>query len=125
MSFELFDKMSRSFAAKVSIRRNGNIGFSKGAVEKFTLSDKGYCKLYYESEKKLVGFEFTNLQQPDVTASVTKSGAGISIPARSFLDYYSIDYSTTRVYKAERDNNTMFIVIKLKEPFYESKRRAK
>lgn len=122
MAFELFDKMTRSFAGKVSIRKNGNIGFSKGAVEKFGLRDADYCKLYYDSEKKHIGFEFTNHEQPDVTARVSQSGAGISIPASSFLNYYGINYSSTMVYTAEKDANTMFIIIKLKEPRYESQR---
>ena len=122
MGFELFDKMSRTFSAKVSIRRNGNIGFSKGAAEKFGLRDKCYCKLYYDPERKHIGFEFTDKEQPDVTARVSKSGAGISIPASSFLNYYGINYSSTMVYTAEKDANTMFIIIKLKEPRYESQR---
>ena len=125
MGFELFDKMSHSFKPKVSIRRNGNIGFSKGAAEKYELREKKFCKLYYDQEKKYVGFEFTDKEQPDVTTRVSPSGSGISIAATSFLNYYSIDFNETKVFTPEQDTNTMFIIIKLAEPSYTSKRGKK
>ena len=125
MGYELFDKMTRSFTAKISIRRNGQIGFSKGAVNKFGLQGQRFCKLYYDSDRCLVGFEFTNDERPNVTAKVVEREQDMFILGKPFLSYYNIDFRVTRVYMAEKDEESSLLFIDLNKPSYESKRAEK
>jgi len=122
MGFEIFNKMQDSFRAKVSIRSNGNIGFSKGARNKFRLIDKKFCKLYYDRDTERIGVEFTNEENANVTTRVFERQMDAFIRAKPFLNYYSIDYSSTKVYLAEKDESTGYIIIDLRDPLYESSR---
>jgi len=125
MGFELFDKMSRSFKAKISIRNNGNIGFGKGAVNKFNLTGQNYCKLYYDTNRKYIGFEFVEKDVPGVTAKVVSRGLDMFVSVRSFLNYYNIKFDKTRVYQGQMDEESRMIFIDLTKPEYESKRKTK
>lgn len=122
MGFELFEGMKKTLPAKISVRTNGQIGFSKGTMSMFKLSEREHCKLYFDGEKNRVGFEFTDEAQPNVTARLIRRGEDTFISGRPFLNYYNIDISKTRVYAAERDIETGFIVIRLSDPKYESTR---
>lgn len=122
MAWELFDKMTRSFALKISIRNNGMMGFNRGTVAKWNLKDKSYCKLYYDASNQYVGFEFSNEEQPKVTAKLVHRGEDTFINAKSFLRHYEIDFEQTSVFLAQRDTAGGFIFIDLKNPEYVSTR---
>jgi len=65
-----FEGMKIKHMPKVSIRANGNIGFSSGAVDKFDLRNSTYCRLYMDRDAYKIGFEFTNTEEENVTAKV-------------------------------------------------------
>lgn len=123
MAFQQFKMMSRSFRAKISVRANGTIGFSRGSVNKYAIGDYQYCELYYDSDEKLAGFRFVNEDKGDETAKLCKRGQDTFISARPFLNFYQIDFSRTRAYSPSLDEESGLIVINLGEPLYESKRK--
>ncbi|PJA29779.1 MAG: hypothetical protein CO189_01450 [candidate division Zixibacteria bacterium CG_4_9_14_3_um_filter_46_8] len=122
MSFELFDKIGKTFSAKISIRSNGNIGFSKGAINKYNLAEKAHCRLYYDQERNLVGFKFVKDEEKDITTRLIRRGADMIISARSFLTYYGIDFEQTKAYIAQKDEENDLIFIDLNKAKYESTR---
>lgn len=98
--FEKFEHHGGRFSAKASIRSNGSIGLSQGAVMKFGL-DKGewYASLYYDRNKRVVGIMPTqDADESGVVRIVTKAVLGANglpsytsfISAKSFFEYYDI-----------------------------------
>jgi len=118
MAFEIFDKVQRKVIPKVSLRKNGSIGFSSGAVNTLKLQDYSYCKMYYDRETERIGFEFTNEEHPSVTFKVQKRQQDFFLFAKSFLHFYGIDLTRTRVFLGVKDPDTGYIVIDLKSPYY-------
>jgi hypothetical protein len=125
MSFELFKNMSKTFRPKISIRNTGHIGFSRGAINKYNLDKYKYCKLYFDSSNKIIGFQFTSEEEEDITVKLTKRGQDMFISVKPFLNYYGIDHSVTRIYLGKKDEESDLICIDLGKPEFESKRRRK
>ena len=118
MSFEKFEGMSSQLVPKVSIRSNGNIGFSSGAVNKFDLTKSKFCRLYFDRDGYRIGFEFINNEEQGITARVFRRELDCFIRAKPFLEYYSINFAETKVFMASRDTSTGYLVIDLKNPLY-------
>lgn len=113
MPFERFTKVGRGYKPKVSIWSKGQIGFNQGAVLRLNLKKYKFAILFYDQESRRVGLRFTNDINEDgaVKLHVRKTGAVIS--ARSFLDYYGIDYSKKQKYDVDYDKENNLYVISL------------
>lgn len=122
MPWELFDKVDKSFVPKISIRNNGNIGISSGAVNKFELAKKKCCKLYFDRDTNRIGIEFLEYEGNASTIKVARRGQDTLIVARPFLAFYEINYTETKIYIGEQDEKSGFIVIDLKKSLYTSTR---
>lgn len=125
-NFERFDFLGSSFTPKISLRNNGSIGLSQGAIHKFGLKDgEWYVVLYYDKEDKTIGIKptrdpagesATRLNKREVTSKEGKSTITSHISARSFLEYYDIKYrDKTRSYLASWDPENEMIVVDLKQ----------
>ncbi len=114
MAFERFTKTGRGFSPKISIWSRGQIGFNQGAVERYGLKDKPFVVLYYEKEHKKIGFGFTNKQDESGAIRIHLKATGGMVSAKSFLDYYVIDYKKTRTYDVSEDDSGL-VVIDLKQ----------
>jgi len=115
MGFERFTKTGRSFMPKVSIWSRGQIGFSVGAVSRYKVDQYDYVVFLYDADSKKVGFEFTNDEKEAGAAKLNKRNTGVIVGAKSFLDYYGIDYKETRQYTLEHDKENNLYVINLQE----------
>lgn len=124
MGFERFENAGKSFKPKVSIRSNGHMGFTQGAVERFGLRKFAYCVMFYDRAERKVGVEFTNSEQPGITLKVNSRSTDCFVSIRGFLDYYNIDYSVTRSYGGEKQEGSEMIVIDLNSPIAERKPRG-
>jgi len=121
VAFERFTKTGRAFVPKVSIWSRGQIGFSVGAVNRYKIDKYKYVVFLYDADNKRVGFEFTNDEKAAGIARLNHRKTGITVGAKSFLDYYAIDYKETRQYALERDRESSLYVIDLKEHAADSK----
>lgn len=115
MGFEKFTLTRRSHLPKVSIWSRGQIGFSTGAVNRFNLGKYTYVVFLYDKDNKKVGFQFTTNEKEEGAAKLNQRKTGAIVGAKSFLDYYQIDYSVTKQYTLEFDEENKFYVIDLQE----------
>ena len=115
MAFERFTKTGRTFVPKVSIWSRGQIGFSVGAVNRYKIDKYNYVVFLYDADSNKIGFEFTNNEKEPGAARLNHRKTGITVGAKSFLDYYAIDYKETRQYVLEHDEENNLYVIDLKE----------
>lgn len=135
-AFQRFESFGARMTPRVSIRGNGQIGLSAGALRMFGIDD-GNTKvvLYYDSDAKLVAFKPTNDPAEAFAVPVlvrhlraggqegTKYG---QISGRSFLERFQIPYhDKTRAFDPYQDKETGFFVINLaKERVSRRKRKA-
>lgn len=113
MAFEKFTKTGKSYRPRVSIRANGQFGFTAGAIEKYKLSDYQYAILYFDKDEKRIGIKLTNNTEDGVCKlQIRKSNAFLS--AKAFLDYYDIEHSRTKRYDSVWDNDAEMVIINLK-----------
>jgi len=116
MAFERFTASGRSFKGRVSIRKNGQISLSQGAVQKFNLADHPYAVLFYDKEGQMIGLKPTRDPEEPGAYKMNHKGMGATISGLAFLDYYGIDYSHSRRYEARWDEKHEMIVIDLRAP---------
>lgn len=114
MAFERFTQTGRSLAAKLSIWNKGQIGFGMGAVARFKLSGYDYVVLMYDREEKRIGFMFTNDPKEEGATKLNKRKTGVMVGAKTFLDFYEINYSETRQYNMKYDENSKLYIADLK-----------
>jgi hypothetical protein len=111
--FVKFTQTGRSFAPKVSIWSRGQIGFNNGAVTRFDLNKFDYVVFWFDKEEQKIGLFFTTDKTEPGAVKMNKRVAGISVGAKSFLDYCGIDYSTTKQYELSHDKQDNLYVIDL------------
>ena len=116
MNFELFTDFGRGYRPTSSIRTNGQLGFNRGSIHRFGLSD-GYAQLFYDREAKIIGVKpVSDDSLPGATRFVVKSNNAF-ISARSLLEYYGIVYrEKTRAYEASWDECEKMILVDLNKP---------
>lgn len=113
MAFEKFTLIRRSYKPRASIRSNGQIGLSKGAVTRYKLEGYNYCVLFYDKELKKIGIKFTQDKVEEGTLKLKiKQGNG-AISAKSFLEYYQINYKEGKGFDAEWDDVEKMLVFQI------------
>lgn len=101
-NFEQFTDFNRSFAPKLSIRPNGQIGLSQGLLRRVGIGEgEWYAYLFFDPKHRAMGLKFTQSgddvsvikvqKRESATGDGGKNWSG-HLSARSFLDYYKIDY---------------------------------
>jgi len=119
--FERFTKVGSSYAAKLTIRKGGYLGWSQGAAKKFGIDGEGYyAVLFFHKGKRLIGIKVSNNAEEEDSIKIQwreqAGGAVIQCSIRSFLEYYGIDYSETTSYVPEFDEPSGLILIRLDSP---------
>lgn len=125
MGFEKFKYLDGSQRPKVTLRENGQIGFSQGAVNRFNLKEYVYCELYYDSESARIGLRLTNEYEEGITAKLVLREQNFYVSARSFLDHYFISYSPARSFIAHEEEENNLIVLDLSKPLPSKRRRRR
>lgn len=113
MVFERFTRVGVSYKPRISIRSNGQFGFTAGAIEKFKLRNYQYAVLFYDRTGGRIGIKLTNEQEEGACKLQIKSSNAF-LSARAFLDYYDIKYAKTNRYDAEWDDSEQMIILRLK-----------
>ena len=115
MPFERFTRVGRAYKPKLSITRSGLIGLNNGSINRFKLKDYDYVVLYYDKEFDKIGVQPTNNKDEEGVCKLRHRNSGADVSARSFFDYYGIDYSETKRYDIDWDEENNMMVASLKE----------
>ena len=122
--FEKFKYLGGRFSAKASIRSNGSIGLSQGAILRYKLAEgKWYAELFFDKDARVIGIRPTRDGDTEsVTKIVVRKSAqggkdsfSSFISARSLLNFYGIPIEKARSYPAEWDEEHQMIIIDLKK----------
>ena len=113
-NFVRFTDTETSFAASVTIRATGQMGFSSGAQNLYCIRDYDYCILYFDSERRAVGIELSN-QKCDGAIPIKKSDSNTHIRAKNFCDRFGIDYSKSHRHRLNKDPETGYLYLELGE----------
>ena len=113
MSFERFTRVGRGYKPKMSITKSGLIGFNQGAVKHFKLDQFDWAILYYDKDSGCIGIGLTNDPDEEGVCKLRKRASGADVSARSFFEYYRINYDKTNRYDAIRDDDENKIVVNL------------
>lgn len=116
MGFEKFTGHGRGYRPTCSIRANGQVGFNRGSIHRYNLHE-GYAVLYYDRDQQLVGIQLGVDRNEEGAMRLVVKPNNAFLSAKSFLDYYGIEYRAgTRVYEAEWDEEQLFVIVDLKNP---------
>lgn len=116
MGFVKFTESARSYKSRISVRVNGTIGFTSGAVKKFELRSYKSAILFYDKDTRSVGIKPTKEEKDEPGAhpiNMGKTGAWIS--CRRFFDFFGISPTTTKRYDARWDDSNKMIVFQISE----------
>ncbi len=113
MPFIKFTGPNKKYAARVSIRPSGIIGFTEGARRRYCLDEYTHCFLYFDPDTRRVGVELTRDQNAAGARRFRHQPTGISVALKSFLDFFDLGIRQTTVYDIDKDEETGFLVIDL------------
>lgn len=121
-NFEKFTYIGKRYAPQISIRCNGAIGISQGAIHQAGMEegDNWHVILHYDRAQKALGIHPTNdpKEEGAIKLSIkkvpSKEGRGMAISAfvsaKSFLNYYHIPHSQTEAYEAKWDPQMKMLI---------------
>ena len=89
-NFEEFSSVGGKFQSKISLGEAG-FGLSAGFVLKNGLEKTIGVKLYYDKQKRAVGFKFLTKDEPNMLRLTLRKEKGANLGAQSFINKYGID----------------------------------
>lgn len=111
--FEKFTQAGGSFKPKISIRSNGQIGLSKGAVKRFEIDKFDFVTLYYNKEQERIAIVMSNNGEEDGAIRIVKREGNYFFSGKSFLEYNDISYEATKSFDVEWDSENKVAIIDL------------
>ena len=92
-NFKLFDQTSKRYENRITVTGSMAFGFPTQFFKSNNIAQYKYVMLYYDSEKRAVGFKFTNLEEERHKFKIIRSkvGYGGSIIASSFFKANKLD----------------------------------
>jgi hypothetical protein len=122
-SFEKFTQKGQAFAPRISLRKDGALGISQGALRKFKLTEGDwFVVLHYDRSANAIGLNFTQngdeegaikLIKRETTPKGGSPNISASVSARAFLEFFGIFHEETQSYRAFRDEDSGLVVIEL------------
>ena len=113
MAFERFTARGRTAGPSISIRSNGQIAFSKTAVQTYDLANYRYAILYFDPERKAIGIQPTNNDGEAGARRLTVKKGSAFITAQSFIQYYGITRKKNARYPLVKDEETGLLVAEI------------
>lgn len=114
MAFEFvrFTETDTPFAARVTIRRTGQIGFNTGALNRFQIKNANYAVLYFDAKSQAVGIELTDQVVPGAI-EIKKSPANTYLRSKNFCDRFGIEYASSRRFELKKDLESNLLYFEL------------
>lgn len=92
--FEEFVKPERIIGeSKIIIDKRGKITFNVSAVKEFGISFGSYVKLFFDTEKRIIGFKFLD-NEIKGSLKISESQGTTYIYSKTFLNFYNIIVDT-------------------------------
>ena len=111
MAIVFFTEEGRSYEPKVSIRMQGQIGLSQGAVSRYNLKDGDCVLLGYDKDERKVVMKLVDCEQKGAKKITIRNG-NASIGAKSFLDYFDVPYKEeTKSFNIEKEGDLLVFCI--------------
>lgn len=126
-NFEKFTLVGKRYSPQISIRSNGAIGISQGAIHQAGMSegDDWHVILHYDRAQQVLGVQPVKGDDEDgaikvsIKSTPNKDGRGTAISAfisaKSFLNYYRIPYDDTKSFEAKWDSQLGMLIAFLAE----------
>ena len=111
MAFERYVRDGRMYKPMVSIWARGQIGFNRGAIERYKIQDYRFAVLFFDRETQRIGIQLTNDEHGEGVTAVIKGKSCVIISAASFLNNYNIEHEITRRYAVEFDTGSAMYII--------------
>jgi hypothetical protein len=93
--FKKYISRGRAGVPKVSIRKNGQMAFNAGAVQRFELYLFDFVMLYISERKDRVAVKFTSNVKESGLIAIQKRPGNFAFSCRTFLEINYIDWSRT------------------------------
>lgn len=110
MAFERFTQTGRSFRPVVSIWSRGQIGFNQGAVKRCVMKEGSFVVLFFDKDSNKIGLKIVDTEE-EGALKPKFSSTGAVISAKSFLDYYEVDFEKTKKYELTYDDDNELYVV--------------
>jgi hypothetical protein len=119
MSFEFvkFPGAARGFSARVSLRKNGQLGFNNGAVMHYELQRYPRATLHFDATNRVIGILPVTTEEDPAACRIVHRPGNSYIAAKTFCDYFQISAAeeTTR-YELKKDDATGMLIMELTKP---------
>jgi len=110
--FVKFTDTETSYSASVTIRATGQMGFSSGAQNLYSIKDYDYCILYFDQDRRVVGMELKK-ENCEGAIPIKKSDSNTHIRAKNFCDRFEIDYTKSHRHRLRKDPESGFLYFEL------------
>jgi hypothetical protein len=120
LNLEKFTAAGRRFSSTISVRSNGALGISQGALHQAKISDaEWHVVLFYDRANKVIGIKPTRDSNEEgsikLSVRVVKkedADAALSafVAAKSFFNFYGIPHSKTTSYRANWDSESGMLI---------------
>jgi len=124
--FEKFEAVGNSFEPRITLRANGSLGFSQGALNRFGLKEGDWwVVLYFDKNRRVIGIKpekdgtlkgVIPLVKRAVTSTSGKTSLNSFVSAKSFMDYHGIDYKKSSGFITEWYEPSQLILLDLNKP---------
>jgi hypothetical protein len=89
-NFEPFNSFKGKFNPKISLGKSGGFGFSSGFMERYSLQNYHYLKIFFDKNKFAVAFQFFEKETEGAIKFKNRGNSGF-FRSNSFLGKYNID----------------------------------
>jgi hypothetical protein len=113
--FKKYISRGRAGVPKVSIRKNGQMAFNAGAVQKYELHVYKYVMFYASEDKSRIAIRFTNNERESGLIAIQARPGSFAFSARNFLTINDVDWSRTVNYDFVWDERDKTAIFKWKE----------
>jgi hypothetical protein len=128
-NFERFTAAGKRFTPSISVRANGALGISQGALHQAGMTEgTWYVVLFYDREQKALAVKPVAERDKDSEEGAIKVSArslnsntkdpalSAFVAAKSFFNYYGIPHARTTSYKAVWDEKEKMLIAVLCNP---------
>jgi len=115
--FVKFPGQARGFSARVSLRKNAQLGFNGGAVMHYKLEQYTGAFLHFDASSQVIGIQLVTTHEDTAACRIVHRPGNSYIAAKSFCDFFQIPVSdeTTR-YELKRDEESGMLIVELAKP---------
>jgi hypothetical protein len=93
--FKKYISRGRAGSPKISIRKNGQIAFNAGAIQRYDLQAFDFVMLYISESKDRVAVRLTCNEKESGLIKIQKRPGNFAFSCRTFLEINDIDWSKT------------------------------